>query len=191
MKFDEVMSIDFETDELIRKARVFQWIIINIILCIDEVIAISKIDEELINAKKASEFLYAAQNAMVYRYTMEIAKLFDSESKSVNFSSFKNELAQEGFKSENLEKYKEKIKKYKNDIKSIKKRRHKILAHNDLEYFYDIKKCNCDYRLDLSNILDLMRTMLMICNDYLEYKGYSNLKYDIENNHNDVKHLFE
>lgn len=161
-------------------------------MCIDELDALQEIGNDRI--KIAKNFFYITHSSLIYRYSMEIAKLFD-DGDVLSIYRIRNICLKhkEYFSvdiTEYCKKFKDELKKYNETIINIQNRRNKTYAHNDKEYYLFKKRAIQDNPLDyeaIKKLADLLyyfaKTMQEKINSCRKEQGYPA-------NTDDVKRLF-
>lgn len=113
----------------------------------------------------ARHFYRTAYFAMRFRFHMEVAKLFDSDSHSESFPNFKNRAYHAGLiDATDKSKYSELKGNAQKDIDVIEERRNKIYAHSDKCVFNEPDQYLDEHPFDDKTIETLLYTMLFICN---------------------------
>ena len=163
-------------------------------LSIDSLEAINSIDKNKLRVAK--NFIYITRSSLIYRYSMELAKLFDTE-KGLSINRINNMCLQnkEYFDAtfdilEYCKNFKKSLNQYNSLTKNITERRRKTYAHNDKDYYLFSQKAIDDFPLDMEKIKSLARTIYDFAKvmqekigskrTYIEYPAYSD----------DVKRLF-
>lgn len=170
--------------------------IIWIRLCIDELLAIQEIDNDKL--KIANNFIYITHSSLIYRYTMELAKLFGcNEQRSIykicqlcsehlEYFDVNIDFDLQAFCKE----YERTIKEYKDTTDNIIKRRNKVYAHNDEIYYLYNEQAIKDYPIDFNEVKQLSAVLYDLVKT-LQIKIGSRIKdatYPV--NTDDVKRLF-
>ena len=126
-------------------------------LAIDSLNAIKTIDKAKI--KRAQNFMYITHSSLIYRYSMELAKLFDQED-GLSIYRIRNMCLQnKGYfdSSFDIEDYcksfKKSLSQYKPLINNITERRRKTYAHNDKDYYLFSQKAIDDFPLDRKSVV--------------------------------------
>lgn len=108
-------------------------------LAIDSLDAIKTIDK--VKIKRAQNFMYITHSSLIYRYSMELAKLFDQKD-GLSIYQIRNMCLQNkryfdaAFDiAEYCKNFKKALGQYKSLIKNITERRRKTYAHNDKDYY--------------------------------------------------------
>lgn len=168
------------SDKLYKDSIILSERILSALYCIYEADAMSFVfnkPEHKADWKKASHFYITTYQALIFRFMIELCKLFDD--RTLNFNSFKNNLCKTGYSQSLIDNYNILKKIASKDFEAIKQRRDKLLAHTDNEFisynsepFYDTqtflkgKPYNCD------TIIELLNLMLKICNQVIvDYSG--------------------
>ena len=163
-------------------------------LCIDSLDAIRDIDKSEI--KKAQNFMYITHSSLIYRFSMELAKLFDKKD-GLSIYEIKNMCLnnKEYFDpSFDIEEYCRTFKKKLNNYDSLKKnimgRRKKTYAHNDKEYYLFSQKAIDDFPLDMQEIKDLSNIIYDFAKTMQEKIGSKRTDLGYPAHYDDVKRLF-
>lgn len=155
-------------EDYLENASIFAAHIVVALDCLEEARAMNRIfsqEKYQSHLKTAPNFFKTAYHAMLYRFQMEVALLFEENSNVISFLQFKNQLAQDHIiGKEQIEKFKSAYKDSKAVLGDISKKRNKYLAHLDKQYFnapgpfiyYDM--------VDFDKLESLLRCMLYICN---------------------------
>lgn len=124
------------TEENYKDAIVLSERILTALKCIYEVEAMNFIfdkDEHKDDWKVAPHFYSTAHQAMIFRFMVEVSKLFDND--TLNFDNFKNKICRaNSYEKKIFEEYNLSIKIAKKDIQAIQDRRNKLLAHADNQF---------------------------------------------------------
>lgn len=168
--------------------------IIWIRLCIDELLAIQEIDNDKLRI--ANNFIYITHSSLIYRYTMELAKLLNhNEQRSIcnicklcseHLEYFDVDFDLQAFCKE----YQRKLKEYKKTTDNIVKRRNKVYVHNDEVYYLYNEQVIKDYPIDFNEVKQLSAVLYDLVKT-LQIKIGSRIKdatYPV--NTDDVKRLF-
>lgn len=158
--------------ELLLEAHILADHIVNAMDCIGQVEAmhlIFSMEQHKDFYKKAPHFFLTARNAMVYRFQLEVAKLFDTDSDTIAFPPFKDAIARGKHIGKNfLTRYKTLYKQTKSSINNIQLRRNKMLAHANYNASHDILSFQKELPFDLDQMKELLLTMLEICNKVIQ-----------------------
>lgn len=155
-------------EKLYIEAQIYAEHIINALDCIGEVQAMHQVfkngqHEDIL--KTAPHYFITARQAMVYRYQIEVAKLFDSRRDSLDFSRFMKSINSGNYIPQSLsDRFKERDSESKECLKAIKNRRNKILAHADVAHAKDIVTYQKEQTFELEKVQALLFTMLEVCN---------------------------
>lgn len=148
-------------------AYIFAQHIVIALDCLGECKAMNRIftGEHKHEYKKAPHFYRTAHQAMIYRFQMEVAKLFDDDNKAKTFDEYKNLLFKNNVLSSSLSaEYKTLKKQADASLCEIKNLRNKILAHSDKEFFNTHDTFAEQHQYDIDAIEKLLKNMLCICN---------------------------
>ena len=147
-------------DELIEILDGMNLQIIWIKLCIDELEALKEIGKERL--KVASNFIYITHSSLIYRYSMELAKLFDNTGDAYSITSVCNLCSQnkEFFNDTGIvefcRSFRSRLNEYKDLTDNIHSRRSKTYAHNDRQYYLFKKKALEDFPIDMNIVKELV-----------------------------------
>ncbi len=154
--------------DLVIESQILGEHIVNSLDCIGQVSAMHRIcsmEKYRETYKTAAHFFVTAEQAMVYRYQIEIAKLFDNHGDTIGFSRFKNAIsAGKHLDNRYIEKYRAQHKLAEASINSILERRNNILAHANYAISHDIATYQREHNLDIKQLKKLLEIMLEICN---------------------------
>mgnify|MGYP003542776683 FL=1 len=162
-------------------------------LAIDSLEAIKSIDKSKI--KRAQNFMYITHSSLIYRYSMELAKLFDQK-EGLSIYQIKNLCLQnKGYFdasfdiAEYCKNFKKALGQYNPLIKNITERRRKTYAHNDKDYYLFSQKAIDDFPLDMEEIKAMANIIYAFAKTMQEKIGSkrANLGYPV--NYDDVKRL--
>ena len=163
-------------------------------LAIDSLNAIKTIDKAKI--KRAQNFMYITHSSLIYRYSMELAKLFDQED-GLSIYRIRNMCLQnKGYfdSSFDIEDYcksfKKSLSQYKPLINNITERRRKTYAHNDKDYYLFSQKAIDDFPLDMQEIEDMANLIYTFAKTMQEKIGSKRAHFEYPANSDDVKRLF-
>ena len=163
-------------------------------LSIDSLEAIKNIDKSKI--KRAQNFMYITHSSLIYRYSMELAKLFDKK-EGLSIYQIKSLCLQNkdyfdaSFDiTEYCKNFKKALGHYNSLINNIRERRRKTYAHNDKDYYLFSQKAIDDFPLDMQEIKGMANIIYYFAKTMQEKIGSNraNLKYPA--NSDDVKRLF-
>ena len=189
-----------DKDELRYILEGFHGQVVAIIQCIDSVIAMQEIGGEKL--KVAPHFFSAAQDAFIFRYSVELCKLLVEEKGKkpngditiyricdlvkANSTYFSNEFDVIAMCDTLLSD----IGNYKSTIANLKKRRNKTYGHSDKEYYNYSKKAIDDFPLDFDKIKDITNLLYNFSMEIL-YSIESKLPFrHLIHNSDDIKKLF-
>ena len=167
--------------------------IVWVCLCIDSLEAMNNIEKEKFNI--ANNFFYITHTSLIFRYTMELAKLL-SEKEKYSFYRICNLCSSnvQYFESFDIVDYcklaKKQVNKYSNTIQNIIERRNKTLAHNDSEYYLFSEKVIADFPLDVSEIKEMSTIILNFAKTIQKKIGSKRACLGYPSNSDDVKRLF-
>lgn len=163
-------------------------------LCIYSLEAIRGIDKNQI--KRAQNFMYITHSSLIYRYSMELAKLFDKQD-GLSINQIKNmclnnkEYFDPSFDIEEYCKsFKKELNQYNSIIKNIRERRRKTYAHNDKDYYLFRQKAIDDFPLDMDEIKTMSAIMYNFAKTMQEKIGSSRADLGLPAHSDDVKRLF-
>lgn len=153
-------------DKFFDYANIFAQHIIKALDCLHEYNAMNTVFEQEENLKQfniAPHFFLTAYHAMLFRFEIEVCKLFDENSYS--FNNFKNSLIKNNIIQKNeVEKYVVAYNVARNDIKEILNKRNKLNAHSDKDVFLTPDIYAEEHSYKSSNVNRLLYEMLWICN---------------------------
>ena len=163
-------------------------------LCLDTLDALKNIDKDKL--KVANNFFYITHSSLIYRYSIELAKLFD-EKDGLSIYQIKNMCVQNknyfdtSFDvDKHCNDFKKALHQHDSLIKNIRERRRKTYAHNDEEYYLFSKKAIIDFPLDIEEIKLLANTIYSFAKQMQEKIGSSRSNLGYPANSDDVKRLF-
>ena len=163
-------------------------------LAIDSLDAIKTIDKE--KMKRAQNFMYITHSSLIYRYSMELAKLFDKK-EGLHIYKIRNLCLQNkkyfdtSFDiTEYCLNFKKTLKQYNSSIENVKKRRMKTYAHNDEEYYLFSQKAIDDFPLDMEEIKSIATVLYNFAKTMQEKIGSKRANLGYPTNSDDVKRLF-
>lgn len=163
-------------------------------LAIDSLEAIKSIDKSKI--KRAQNFMYITHSSLIYRYTMELAKLFDKK-EGLSIYQIKNLCLQnKGYFDasfdivEYCKGFKKALGQYNLLIKNITERRRKTYAHNDKNYYLFSQKAIDDFPLDMEEIKSMANIIYVFAKTMQEKIGSKRADFGYPANSDDVKRLF-
>ncbi len=163
-------------------------------LCIDSLEAMKCIEQE--KYEIAKNFFYITHSSLIYRYTMELAKLLCNEEECslnsiCNLCSTHLRYFDESF---DVKAYcrlvKKEIKKHSTTVNCIIKRRNITLAHNDLEYYLFSKKAITEFPLNFDEIKEISTVIYNFAKTMQERIGSARAHLGYPPNSDDVKRLF-
>lgn len=115
--------------------------------------------------KKAPHFFLTAHQAMLYRFNMEVAKMFEENGKVKNWFEYKNTIIRGNFLAKNsFSAFQTNFAKANASINAISKRRNKFLAHSDRDTWNNSKAVIEENPVDYQAVEALLYSMLEICN---------------------------
>lgn len=160
-----------DIDQYMDDARMFAQHIVVALDCLSQVQAMDQIfgqKKHQVDYRKAPHFYRTAYHAMLYRFQMEVIKLFDKDGDSYTFPEFKNILYKNGLLTHQMgDDYEMCHKIAKKDIGAIRTRRNKDLAHPDKEWFNRPEQLYNENPLNFDRIDKLLQVMLLICDKIL------------------------
>lgn len=163
-------------------------------LAIDSLEAIKSIDKSKI--KRVQNFMYITHSSLIYRYSMELAKLFDQK-EGLSIYRIKNLCLQnkEYFDAsfdiaEYSKNFKKALGQYNPLIKNITERRRKTYAHNDKDYYLFSQKAIDDFPLDMEEIKAMANIIYSFAKTMQEKIGSKRANLGYPANYDDVKRLF-
>ena len=167
--------------------------IVWILLCIDSLEALRDIDKS--KKKIAKNFLYITKTSLVYRYSMELAKLFDNRGLSLYeiIKRCKNnpDYFYEKFDVEQYcDEFRRTLSQHNTLISNIRNRRRKTYAHNDEEYYLFSQKAIDDFPLDFEEIKIMSEKILHFAKRLQVEIGSKRSHMDYPTYYDDVKRLF-
>lgn len=163
-------------------------------LCLDELDALKEIGNDKI--KIAKHFFYIAHSSLIYRYSMELAKLFDIEKglsiyRISNLCGANKEYFDNTFDIiQYCRDFRKELKKYNKLIDNIRGRRMKTYAHNDKDYYLFNKKAIIEFPIDLEEVKNLADILYIFAHTMQEKINSTRQNYGYLSNTDDVKHLF-
>ena len=163
-------------------------------LAIDSLNAIKTIDK--VKIKQAQNFMYITHSSLIYRYSMELAKLFDQED-GLSIYRIRNMCLQnKGYFDDSFDlveyckNFKKSLGQYKPLINNITERRRKTYAHNDKDYYLFSQKAIDDFPLDMQEIEDMANLIYTFAKTMQEKIGSKRAHLGYPANSDDVKRLF-
>ena len=163
-------------------------------MCIDALEALNAIPEKKLNVAK--NFIYITRSSLVYRYSMELSKLVDTQ-KGLSIFRIKNLCSQnhtyfdDSFNViEYCRNFDKEIKQYSDLIKNLKGRRHKTYGHNDEEYYLFNQKAIADFPLDMCKIKVFSKLIFDFATTMQQHVGSKRKDLYYPANSDDVKRLF-
>lgn len=165
-----------------------------ILVAIDSLEALSTIDSEKL--KLAPNFIYITKTSLIYRYSMELAKLC-GENEEISINEIRNMCLRhkkyfdasfdiDGF----CKCFKQELHKYKTLIENIIGRRRKTYAHNDKGYYLFSQKAIDDFPIDIQEIKSMATIMYNFAKTMQEKIGSKRANLGYPANSDDVKRLF-
>lgn len=185
-------------DELSRIIDDFHFQMVVIKMCLESLYAIKEIGQDAINKRGAKNFFDIVHQSLVFRYEVELAKLFMTKGKEIKFSQITNLCCNnvEHFKSSDKDirnlcgQISDVIKNHKKLNDNLVDRRHKALAHSDSNYYYYDKQYIEDYLLDENEITDEVEALFSFACILQQEIGSKGSHYHYPSQADDVKHLF-
>ena len=163
-------------------------------LAIDSLEAIKTIDKGKI--KQAQNFMYITHSSLIYRYSMELAKLFDQED-GLSIYRIRNMCLQNKVYfdasfdiSEYCKIFRKELNQYNSLIKNIRERRRKTYAHNDKDYYLFSQTAIDDFPLDMQEIKSMASVIYNFAKTMQEKIGSKRANLGYPANSDDVKRLF-
>lgn len=163
-------------------------------LAIDSLNAIKTIDK--VKIKQAQNFMYITHSSLIYRYSMELAKLFDQED-GLSIYRIRNMCLQnKGYFDDSFDiveyckNFKKSLSQYKPLINNITERRRKTYAHNDKDYYLFSQKAIDDFPLDMQEIENMANLIYTFAKTMQEKIGSKRAHLGYPANSDDVKRLF-
>lgn len=163
-------------------------------LAIDSLEAIKSIEKSKI--KRAQNFIYITHSSLIYRYSMELAKLFDKRN-GLSIYQIKNLCFQnkEYFDAsfdivECCKNFNKALKQYDSVMNNIRNRRIKTYAHNDKDYYLFNQRAIDDFPLDIQEIKALSKIIYIFAKTMQEKIGSSRANLGYPADSDDVKRLF-
>lgn len=159
-------KLSLSKNELTDLIHNFHYQVRIIKLCLDELDALKEVGNDRLKKLKANNFFYIAHTSIIFRYEVELPKLFDkNNSGSINWICNRINNNIEYFLHPNEVETKCKsfvrgLKKHKATIMNIRNRRNKTLAHNDAEYYYCSQKAIDDFPFDYEEVKELATSLL-------------------------------
>lgn len=158
-------------DEYAERASMFAQRIVVALDCLEEARAMQKIfvqEKFRTQYQTAPHFYLTAYFAMLFRFQVDVAKLFDNKTGTYSFECFKNELARAGkIKTQDAYEFKHKKDIADDDLTELRKRRNTFFAHTDKKYFNDPQCVFRNHPVSFDNIKQLLQIMLKICNQVI------------------------
>lgn len=181
-------------EELSKILEDFYFQVLEISLCLDSLHALKEIENEKIRI--AEHFFFITQRALVFRYSMELNKVINSDER-MSIYRIRNICDQNIEHFDNAEEIKRLCKEIKDDLekhkslsKNLKNRRNMTCAHNVKEFYYYDKKALEDFPLDEKEIDHIVMELYKFAfelnkgiNDRFNNESYPR-------NYDDVKKLF-
>lgn len=153
------MITDFTKEDLLRIIDSLYLQSIWIQECIYIVEYINNVDKEKL--KPSRNFWHMTKSSLIYRYSIELAKLFD-EGKGLSIYNIRNLCIQNSaffnnpsFVTQHCEDFKEQLKNHSKTVKNLRDRRNKTYGHNDKDYYLFTQKAIDDFPLDFEDIKNL------------------------------------
>ena len=200
ISFNFIKEVENQLQEHISKDKLTEIIdglhlqMVWVWLAIDSLDAIKTIDK--VKIKRAQNFMYITHSSLIYRYSMELAKLFDQGDGLCIYRIRNMCLQNKGHfdSSFDIEDYCENFKKalgqYNSLIKNITERRRKTYAHNDKDYYLFNQKAIDDFPLDMQEIKDMANIIYNFAKTMQEKIGSKRANLGYPANSDDVKRLF-
>lgn len=157
--------------------------------------------EYLENVKKAKldssrNFWYIARTSMIYRFSMELAKLFD-EQKGLSIKRIKNMCTNNSsffddssFIVNYCRDFTNQLKSYSLVCNNIKERRDKTYGHNDRDYYLFSQKAIDDFPLNMGEIKNVVLLIYNFAVTMQEHIGSERKELGYPAFSDDVKRLF-
>ena len=127
--------------------------------CIDIVEYLSNVNKEKL--KPSRNFWHMTKSSLIYRYSIELAKLFD-ESEGLSIYDIRNLCIRNSaffnnpsFVTQYCKDFKKQIKNHSETVKNLCDRRNKTYGHNDKDYYLFTQKAIDDFPLDFEDIKNL------------------------------------
>lgn len=163
-------------------------------ICIESLEYLQNIEKEKL--EKSKNFWYITKTSLVYRFSMELAKLFD-EQKGLSLRRIKNMCSNNShyfhdssFVVNYCRDFTNQLKKYAVVCNNIKERRDKTYAHNDRDYYLFSHKAIDDFPLDMEEIKTLVLLIYNFAITMQEYIGSKRKELGYPAFSDDVKRLF-
>lgn len=163
-------------------------------LAIDSLNAIKTIDK--VKIKRAQNFMYITHSSLIYRYSMELAKLFDQKG-GLSIYEIRNMCLQnKGYFDDSFDlveyckNFKKSLGQYKPLINNITERRRKTYAHNDKDYYLFSQKSIDDFPLDMQEVENMANLIYTFAKTMQENIGSKRAHLGYPANPDDVKRLF-
>ena len=163
-------------------------------LAIDSLNAIKTIDK--VKIKRAQNFMYITHSSLIYRYSMELAKLFDQKG-GLSIYEIRNMCLQnKGYFDDSFDlveyckNFKKSLGQYKPLINNITERRRKTYAHNDKGYYLFSQKSIDDFPLDMQEVENMANLIYTFAKTMQEKIGSKRAHLGYPANPDDVKRLF-
>ena len=163
-------------------------------LAIDSLNAIKTIDK--VKIKRAQNFMYITHSSLIYRYSMELAKLFDQKG-GLSIYEIRNMCLQnKGYFDDSFDlveyckNFKKSLGQYKPLINNITERRRKTYAHNDKDYYLFSQKAIDDFPLDMQEVENMANLIYTFAKTMQEKIGSKRAHLGYPANPDDVKRLF-
>ena len=127
--------------------------------CIDIVVSLSNVNKEKL--KPARNFWHMTKSSLIYRYSIELAKLFD-EGEGLSIYDIRNLCIRNSaffnnpsFVTQYCKDFKKELKNHSETVKNLCDRRNKTYGHNDKDYYLFTQKAIDDFPLDFEDIKNL------------------------------------
>ena len=127
--------------------------------CIDIVEYLSNVNKERL--KPSRNFWHMTKSSLIYRYSIELAKLFD-EGEGLSIYDIRNLCIRNSaffnnpsFVTQYCKDFKKELKNHSKTVKNLCDRRNKTYGHNDKDYYLFTQKAIDDFQLDFEDIKNL------------------------------------
>ena len=127
--------------------------------CIDIVEYLSNVNKERL--KPSRNFWHMTKSSLIYRYSIELAKLFD-EGEGLSIYDIRNLCIRNSaffnnpsFVTQCCKDFKKELKNHSKTVKNLCDRRNKTYGHNDKDYYLFTQKAIDDFPLDFEDIKNL------------------------------------
>lgn len=153
------MNTDCTREDLIRIIDCLHLQSVWIRECIDIVEYLSNVNKEKL--KPSRNFWHMTKSSLIYRYSIELAKLFD-KGKGLSIYDINNRCMQNlsffndpSFVTQYCKDFKKELKNHSETVKNLCDRRNKTYGHNDKDYYLFTQKAIDDFPLDFEDIKNL------------------------------------